>query len=49
MALRRQTEFPSEMASAAVCMEAERDNLTVSEIKGEKPEACLIGSVLPHA
>lgn len=49
MALRRQTAFPSEMASAAVRMEAERDNLTVSEIKGEKPEACLIGSVLPHA
>lgn len=37
--VKRWTESHSMIASAAAFTEAERDNLPVSEIKGEKPKA----------
>lgn len=54
--MRKWTELHSVMASAAACTEAERDNLPVSEIKGEKPRAsfhwqcaasCMMDTLLP--
>lgn len=36
--VKRWTELHRVMASAAACAEAERDNLPVSERKGEKPK-----------
>lgn len=37
--MKRWTELHSVIASTATCTEAERDNLLVTEIKGEKPKA----------